>query len=97
MEKKTVSGKSLMYFAISVLSPLFPVSVLIIFSHIAQAREVFFVSLALLLVTLWAWRGLWRSVQSQTIKIIGMVTGGAGAVLSLALVVCSWILFRTMS
>jgi len=97
MEEKTVSGKTLLYFLITMLSPLFPVSVLILFPHIVQAREVCIVSLILLFVILWSVVGLWRSAQSQTMKIIGMATGGAGAVLNLVLVLCTGILFRTMS
>lgn len=78
MSEKTGSGKSIIYFAVTVLSPLFPIAVLLIFPHIIEAREVFFVSLTLLLATLWAWAGLWRSARSRVMKIFGMVMGGAG-------------------
>ena len=97
MSEKTLSAKPLLYFAITVLSPLFPVCVLFVFPTIIEAREVFFVSLLLLFLTVWAWVGLWRSAKSQVIKILGMVMGGAGVVLSLVLVVCAGMLFRIIS
>lgn len=97
MSEKTSSGKSIIYLAITVLSPLFPIAVLLIFTHIIEAREVFFVSLVLLLATVWAWVGLWRSALSRMMKIFGMVMGGAGAALGFALVVCSCMIFRIIS
>ena len=93
MEGKTVPRRSLKYFVITVLSPLFPVCVLIVLPHIAQAGKVFFVSLILLIAGLWVWVGMWRSETSRTMKIIGMLTGGAGVVLCIVLVVCAGILF----
>ena len=85
------------YFAVTLLSPLFPVCVVIVFPHIAQAMAVSFVSLIFFLLTLWAWAGLWRSAHSRAMKVIGTVTGGVGAVLGLVLTVCAWVIFCAMS
>ena len=96
MEKKALSGKSVMHLSITILAPLFPVGVLLIFSRIAQAGAVCIISLALLVLTVWAWTGLLRSGKPGAIRTVGMVTGGVGAILCLVIVVSAWMLFRTM-
>jgi len=97
MEEKVVSKIAFLYYAVTLLSPLFPVGVLIVFPRIAHAGWVCLVSILLLALIIWAWVGLWRGMSPGMMKIVGMATGGAGAVLSLVLAICACILFRTMS